>query len=412
MPVSRWLPSFARLDTCVTNGGEVFLHRRSVQIALLVLCIVLAFFVEIPRLVDESQNKLVKKPPYTASGRALNLHKELTIADLHADSLLWGRDLLARSADGHVDIPRLADGNVALQVFSLPTKSPHGLNIESNDDKSDDIFWLAIVERWPPATWTSLTQRALYQARRLHRFARGSEGGFVVIESSADLSSYLERRRLNSRLTAGLLSIEGAHALDGKLENLDVLYRAGYRMMSPSHFFDNDIGGSSAGVHKTGLTDQGREWVRQMEARRMIVDLAHASAKTIDDVLAIAKRPLVVSHTGVKGTCDNNRNLSDDQIRAVAAKGGLIGIGYWDTATCGTDARAIVKAMRYVSDRVGMEHVALGSDFDGAITAPFDTTGLVEITDAMLEAGYSEQEVRMIMGENAMKFLAANLPEK
>jgi len=387
-------------------------RRRLVQITLLVVCIVAAFFVEIPRLVDEQQNKLLKKPPYAASERALNLHKELTIADLHADSLLWGRDLLQRSSYGQVDIPRLAHGNVALQVFSLPTKSPHGLNIESNEDKNDDIFWLAIVERWPPATWRSLTERALYQARRLHRFARGSRGGFVVIESSADLSSYLERRRLNGRLTAGLLSIEGAHALDGKLENLDVLYRAGYRMMSPSHFFDNDIGGSSTGVHKTGLTEKGREWVRQMEARHMIVDLAHASPKTIEDVLAIATRPLLVSHTGVKGTCDNNRNLSDDQIRAVAAKGGLIGIGYWATATCGADARAIVKAMRYVSDRVGVEHVALGSDFDGAVTAPFDTTGLVEITDAMLQAGYSEQEIRMIMGENVVKFLTANLPEK
>ena len=388
------------------------MRRRSVQITLLVLCIVAAFFIAIPPLVDERENKLLKKPPYTASERALKLHKELTIADLHADSLLWGRDLLDRSTYGHVDIPRLADGNVALQVFSLPTKSPHGLNIESNEDKNDDIFWLAIVDRWPSATWNSLTERALYQARRLHQFARGSQGGFVVIESSADLFSYLERRRLNGKLTAGLLSIEGAHALDGKLENLDVLYRAGYRMMSPSHFFDNDIGGSAAGVHKTGLTEKGREWVRQMEARHMIVDLAHASAKTIEDVLAIANRPLVVSHTGAKGTCDNNRNLNDDQIRAVAAKGGLIGIGYWDTATCGTDARAIVKAMRYVSDRVGVEHVALGSDFDGAITAPFDTTGVVEITDAMLDAGYSEQEIRMIMGENAVRFLEANLPEK
>jgi microsomal dipeptidase-like Zn-dependent dipeptidase len=144
----------------------------------------------------------------------------------------------------------------------------------------------------------------------------------------------------------------------------------------------------------------------------MIVDLAHASPKTIEDVLAMATRPVVVSHTGVKGTCDNNRNLSDDQIRAVAAKGGLIGIGYWETATCGTDARAIVKAMRYVSDRVGVAHVALGSDFDGAVTEPFDTTGLVDITDAMLEAGYSEQEIRLIMGENVMGFLEVNLPEK
>ena len=174
-------------------------------------------------------------------------------------------------------------------------------------------------------------------------------------------------------------------------------------MMSPSHFFDNDIGGSSAGINKTGLTDKGREWVRQMEARHMIIDLAHASPKTIDDVLATAIRPVVVSHTGVKGTCNNNRNLSDDQIQAVAAKGGLIGIGYWDTATCGTDAQAIVKAMRYVSDRVGVEHVALGSDFDGAVTTPFDTTGLVEITDALLQAGYSEHDIQMIMGGNTME---------
>ena len=386
--------------------------RRLVSIIVVVLCIVGAFFLEIPRLVDENQNKVLRKPPYSASSRALALHKQLTIADLHADSLLWGRDLLERGADGHVDIPRLADGNVALQVFSLPTKSPHGLNIESNEDKSDDIFWLAVVNRWPLATWKSLTERALYQARRLHQFAGGSRGGFVVIENAADLSNYLSHRQQNGRLTAGLLAIEGAHALDGKLENLDVLYRAGYRMMSPSHFFDNDIGGSAAGAHKIGLTDKGREWVRQMEARHMIIDLAHASPRTIEDVLAIATRPLVVSHTGVKGTCNNNRNLTDDQIRAVAAKGGLIGIGYWDTATCGTDAKAIVRAMRYVSDRVGVEHVALGSDFDGAVTEPFDTTGLAQITDAMLEAGYSEQEIRMIMGENVMSFLKANLPEK
>ncbi|MGA7289884.1 MAG: dipeptidase, partial [Terriglobales bacterium] len=359
-----------------------------------------------------NQNKLLKKPPYAASARALNLHKELTIADLHADSLLWGRDLLERGTDGHVDIPRLADGNVALQVFSVPTKSPHGLNIGSNDEKSDDMHAFAIVERWPTATWNSLTERALYQARRLHQFARASQGGFVVIQNASDLHNYLERRGSQRRLAAGLLSIEGAHALDGKLENLDILYRAGYRMMSPSSLFDNDIGGAAAGVQETGLTEKGREWVRQMEARHMIIDLAHASPKTIDGVLAVATRPVVVSHTGVKGICDNNRNLSDDQIRAVAAKGGLIGIGYWETATCGTDARAIVKAMRYISDRVGVEHVALGSDFDGAVTEPFDTTGLVEITDAMLEAGYSEQEIRLIMGENVMGFLEVNLPEK
>lgn len=386
--------------------------RRIGQILVVGLLLVITFFLAVPRLVDERENKVLKRPPYAASARALALHRELTVADLHADSLLWGRDLLERSTYGQVDIPRLAEGNVALQVFSLPTKTPRGLNIEHNGDKSDDIRLLAIVDRWPLRTWNSLTERALYQARRLHQMATASGGTFVVIESAADLSSYLEQRRQNRNLTAGMLSIEGAHALDGKLENLDVLYRAGYRMMSPSHFFDNDIGGSAAGMAKTGLTEKGREWVRRMEARHMIIDLAHASAKTIDDVLAMSTRPLVVSHTGVKGTCNNNRNLSDEQIRAIAAKGGLIGIGYWDTASCGTDAAAIVKAMRYVSERVGAEHVALGSDFDGAVTTPFDTTGSVQITDAMLAAGYSEQEIRMIMGENVVRFLRENLPEK
>lgn len=385
--------------------------RWTIRILLIPLCLIVIAVLAVPRLVDEDQNTLFHKPPYRASQRARDVHRTLTIADLHADSLLWGRNLLERSTYGHVDIPRLVDANVALQVFSLPTKSPRGLNIESNDATTDNIHLLAIIELWPPRTWNSLTNRALYQAERLHRMAQASLGRFVIVGNQQDLSRFLASRQHDHNFAAGLLSIEGAHALEGKLENLDVLYRAGYRMMSPSHFFDNDIGGSSAGVHKTGLTEKGREWVRQMESKRMIIDLAHASAKTIDDVLAIATRPVLISHTGVKGTCNNNRNLTDDQIQAVAKNGGLIGIGFWDTATCGQDAHAIVKAMRYVSDKVGVEHVALGSDFDGATDEPFDVTGLVQITDAMLESGYSEQDIRSIMGGNVIQFLKKNLPE-
>lgn len=386
--------------------------RWLVRIVLVLVCLAAVIEVALPTIVEQRENTLFQKPPYHASDRARNLHRDLTIADLHADSLLWGRDLLHRNSYGHVDIPRLVEGNVTLQVFSLPTKSPRGLNIERNDDSTDNIRLMAVLELWPPDTWTSLTARALYQARRLHAMAQESAGRFTVIDNATELQTYLARRQRDKNLTAGLLSIEGAHALDGKLANLDALYRVGYRMMSPSHFFDNDIGGSSAGVQKTGLTDKGREWVRQMESGRMIIDLAHASPTTIDDVLSIATRPVVISHTGVKGTCSNNRNLTDDQIQAVAKNGGLIGIGFWDTATCGQDARAIVKAMRYVSDKIGVDHVALGSDFDGATAEPFDTTGLVQLTDAMLENGYSEQAIRSIMGENVIHFLEKNLPEK
>ena len=142
----------------------------------------------------------------------------------------------------------------------------------------------------------------------------------------------------------------------------------------------------------------------------MLVDLAHASAATIDDVVAVATRPLVVSHTGVRGTCDNNRNLSDEQLRKIAAKGGVIGIGYWDTATCGTDARAVARAIRHASEVVGVEHVALGSDFDGSVTEPFDTTGVVLVTDALLAEGFTDEEVAAIMGGNVFRLLAETLP--
>jgi microsomal dipeptidase-like Zn-dependent dipeptidase len=181
-------------------------------------------------------------------------------------------------------------------------------------------------------------------------------------------------------------------------------------MMAPTHFYDNEWGGSAHGERKTGLTERGREMVRRMEARGMLVDLAHASAATIDDVAAVSTRPLVVSHTGVRGTCDNNRNLSDGQLRKIAATGGVVGIGYWEAATCGTDARAVARAVRHAANVVGVAHVALGSDFDGAVTEPFDTTGVVEVTDALLAEGFADEEVRAVMGGNVFRLLSETLP--
>jgi membrane dipeptidase len=385
-------------------------NPRRVLFLILILAVLGVLFFALPSLLESHFNKVLPSPPPAASQRVQELHSSLLIADLHADSLLWGRNLLKESTRGHVDVPRLIKGNVALQVFSLPTKTPWGLNIERNRPDSDQITSLAIAEGWPISTWGSLTERALYQAQRLDRMAESSNGAFVVIRTSADLDQYLQRRKTNARITAGMLSIEGAHALDGNLSNIDILYKAGYRMMSPSHFFDNDIGGSSAGIAKSGLTDKGKLMIRSMEAKRMIVDLAHASSQTFDDVLATATHPVVVSHTGVKGTCDNNRNLSDAQVQRVGINGGLIGIGYWSIATCGNDAKAIVRAMRHVADLVGVEHVALGSDFDGAVEEPFDTTGLISITQELLAEGFSEDQIRMIMGENVMQFLRRNLP--
>lgn len=364
-----------------------------------------------PRVLESQQNRILQPPPYKASAQAEVLQKTLLVVDLHADSLLWGRDLLERGTRGTVDIPRLLEANSGIQGFTIVSSVPWGLNIERNEDNSDMLRWVAVVQGWPASAMFSPKGRALYQAKRLQRFVEKSDGKLVLLRTRGDLAEYLKRRAEGAHQVAAILGTEGAQPLEGDLTNLEALYAAGFRMMSPSHFTDTPVGGSAAGAQKGGLTPVGKDWVRAMEQRGMLIDVAHASPETLGDVTSLATKPVIVSHTGVKGTCNNNRNLSDDQLRAVAATGGVIGIGFWDTANCGKDAQAIAKAMRYTANVVGVEHVGLGSDFDGAVTEPFDVTGLVLITDALLQAGFSEHEVRLIMGENFARVLAQVLPE-
>ena len=385
-------------------------YWKGIVLGVLVL-IAGGFFFVFPAYLERSSNRVLERPAYTPSPEAQALHRTLTIVDLHCDALLWNRNLLKRHNYGHVDIPRLIEGNVALEAFTIVSKVPPGLNIERNEGKRDVITLLAVAQRWPVRTWTSLKERAVYQAEKLQRFAQESNGRFVLIRSQNDLKKYLERRRNNPELTAGFIGVEGAHVLEGKLENVEVLFDAGIRMMAPTHFFDNEVAGSAHGVKKGGLTDFGRQVIREMERRSMIIDLAHASEATIQEVTSMIQRPVVVSHTGVRATCNNQRNLSDDLIRAIAATGGIIGVGFWETATCGRDARAIARAMRHIADLVGVQHIGLGSDFDGAVPEPFDVTGLVEITDALLQEGFSHEEIRLIMGRKVINLLLQALPE-
>lgn len=387
------------------------LKIAAVVIGLLVVAGVGFFFFGLAPMVDDSMNKVREKPPYSVSERAAALHKTLTVADLHADSLLFGRDLNKKGSYAQVDVPRLIEGNVTLQVFAVVSKTPRGLNIEHNPADTDNITLVAVGNRWPIATWTSLKARALYQASRLKQFAADSNGRLTIVESKRDLAAFLERRKSDPNMVAGVLALEGAQVLEGDPANVGPIFDAGYRMMAPTHFFDNEMAGSAHGLEKGGLTEAGREMIKEMESRRMIVDLAHGSMTQIDDVLAMATRPVVISHTGVKGTCDNNRNLSDDQLRKIAANGGLVGIGLWDTATCGPDAAATAKAQKYVADLIGVQHVANGSDFDGAVTTPFDVSGMAKLTEALLAAGLSDVDTGAVMGGNQIRFLMENLPE-
>jgi membrane dipeptidase len=361
-------------------------------------------------VVERRLNRVHHRGPYRASPRAVELHRTLTVVDLHADSLLWGRDLRRRSSYGHLDVPRLIEGGIALVALAASTKVPIRPNLVRNEDTSDAVALIAVSQRWPRATWRSPGARALHLAARLRSLAADSEGRLTLIESRRDLGAYLQHRSTNPGMTAAFLAIEGGQALDGDIDRLEALVRAGYRMVSPAHFVDTPFGGSAHGAIQGGLTPLGRELLSRVEANGLLFDIAHASSATIDDVLSLASRPVVASHTGVRAAVPGVRNLPDDQVRGIAATGGLVGIGFWPVAVGGRDAAAIARSIVMAIDLAGIEHVGLGSDFDGAVATPFDATGMPLLTEALLAEGLSDDHIAAVMGRNALRLLGASLP--
>jgi microsomal dipeptidase-like Zn-dependent dipeptidase len=354
-------------------------------------------------LFDAAINRTTIDPPYAVSGATTAVHDQLTIVDLHADPLLWKRDLLERHSYGHVDLPRLQEGKTALQVFGVVTGVPFPIGLENNRDGNDLITLLTAFQSLPDEVQKSRLQRALYQAGKLRQSIDASRQALMPIRTRRDLAELLSLRSQGRPVIGALLSLEGAHALEGDVANLDRLYDAGFRMLGLAHHFDNDMAGSAHGVDKYGLTDKGRVLVQRALQLGMIVDLAHASEKTIDDVIAMADRPVVASHTGVRATCDTARNLADRHIQAIARAGGVIGIGIYELATCGKTMRDTVRAVRHVVNLVGIEHVALGTDFDGSTEVMVDATGLPLLTEALLADGFTLAQIKAMMGENALR---------
>lgn len=369
----------------------------------------LIFFGYVPRFFDQKSNVVNTK---IKSGDRMTWYDSIPfIADLHCDMLLWDRDFLEEHNYGHVDLPRMQQGNMALQVFSIVSKVPRGINIERNDDKTDQIALLSFGQLRPLRTWFSIKERALHQINQLHAFEAKSSGQFRVITNKSALQKFIEDRNANHQLTSGMVGLEGAHCLENDLNNLETFYNAGVRYIGITHFFDNEWGGSAHGIDRNGLTESGKELVRKMNDLNITIDLAHASPKLIDDVLALTLRPVLVSHTGVKGVCNNQRNLSDKHVMAIGKLNGLIGIGLWETSVCGTDAVATAKSIRYVADKIGVDKVALGSDFDGAIGTHFDVTGLPLMVSALEQEGFNRDEIELIMGGNIRDFFLKNLPD-
>lgn len=377
-------------------------------VSLVFVLSALIFFIFVPQYIDRSKNTRSIKGPF----EKIAWYDSIPfIADLHCDALLWNRDLLKQHDYGHVDLPRMQQANMAFQIFTIVSKVPVGINIEKNDDQSDQIGLLSFAQLRPPSNWFSIKKRALHQAWALHDMAERSEGKFRVITNKNELEQLISDRNKDRTLSSGMLGLEGAHCLENDLNNLGEFYNAGIRYIGLAHFFDNEWAGSAHGMNKGGLTKNGIQLVRKMDSLRITIDLAHSSQQTISDVFKYSRRPLLVSHTGVKGVCDNQRNLSDEQLVEIGARNGLVGVGLWETAVCGKDAAATAKTIKYVADKIGIDKVSLGSDWDGAFEMHFDVTGAPLIVNELLKLGYTRPDIEKIIGGNIRDFFLKNLPE-
>ncbi len=380
---------------------RIFLRILAGVLLLMVITIIVS-----SRYLYRWFNQTVIEAPHEVSGEARRLHDTMLIADMHADSAVYLIDFSKPQPHGHVGWDRLVAGGLSLLTLSLPT--------ETTIDPWRVFNGMAIggiVNGQPFDTWFSNFARGQYFIRHIHAVVAANPERMSIIRDRADLQALMRSWAPGGDRRLGvLIGAEGIHILDHKLDNLRPLIDSGVRMISLTHGFDNEAAGSNTGRSKGGLTDYGREALRIMEDNHVVLDLAHLSEEAAHEALDIVTAPVVFSHTGIRATCDKDRNVSDEIIRRTAENGGVIGVGLFSLVLCGDDLDSIVRAMNHIRDLVGVEHIAIGSDYDGAVTVVFDVAGLPLLTDALLEAGYTPDQVRMIMGGNTLRVLSQVLP--
>jgi len=295
------------------------------------------------------------------------------LADGHADSLMWNRDLTHRQRRGQVDFPRLREANVRLQCFTVVTR---GYPIV------DGVGALAALRGWPGEARRGPGARCLFQLDRLRGLCARSGGTVALAETAAALEENLVAGR-----TSAVLGVEGAQALEGRPEQVAELRARGVRFMGLTHLANNELGGSSSPLMgDRPLTPLGREVLEAMVAARMPVDVAHASPRTLRDLAAHPGARLLCSHTGVSGAHRSWRNLDDAALRAVAERGGVVGILFATIYLGGRDLSDVLRHVEHALDVAGEDAVAFGSDFDGMVPMPRglrDVTGLPGLVSAL-----------------------------
>jgi len=333
----------------------------------------------------------------------LALHREALVFDLHIDTPLWmrlqGYDLaqrhrnwLPRSAFGwHFDLPRAHDGGLDACVF--------GLVINPAVVRPELMFPLKFLAWWEEERGIAQTLATLDLLREA---AERHPDRLVFARSGSDV-----RRALAEGKFPGLAGLEGSQGIEGRLEHVRTAHERGLRMLGLVHFQATEAAFpmTVSEFDERGLTPFGRDLVAEMERIGMIVDLAHVNAPGVRDALEIVRRPFVVSHTACRALFDHPRNLSDDQIRAIADKGGVVALAFGDTFVSG-GLEGFLDHVDHLIRVGGADVAALGSDFDGMIVPVAgmeDVTCYPRITQGLIARGHAPEIVKKALGENALR---------
>jgi membrane dipeptidase len=365
------------------------------------------------------------------SERAHKLQFSSIVLDTHDDTtqrfFTNTFDIAKRNPDGHVDIPRMREGGMNAIFFSI---------------------WIDGRVMGPSAV-----QKALDQIDAVRENVRKNSKDMVLARTAEDVRQAHKQGKI-----AALMGVEGGHMIGNDIRVVRIFADLGVRYMTLSHFYNDEWADSSTDkpVHN-GLTEFGKDVVREMNRQGIMVDISHVSDKTFYDALEVSKAPLIASHSSCRALCNHPRDMSDDMIKALAAKGGVIQINYERsfidqaykdayeketggvvqhlsevTKNCNNDEACISKEMAKLQEKlaaegklphvswerivdhidhavklVGADHVGLGSDFDGADMPEGleDCSKLPKITEALLRKGYSDAGVRKILGENTLRVM-------
>jgi membrane dipeptidase len=357
--------------------------------------------------VERTLGTTSRAPVPPVRPEVLAFHRNETVVDLLVGSVLFRRGFVGRQRGGHADVPRLLAGGVDLVGLSIATRHPdlrgtlstpqfRALGLPVSRLRTD----MALVEAF---------------AGRIRRWAAASGGRLQLVDSAGALDERATRSA--SGVVRAFIGVQGGHALDGDAANVARLLAMGVRMLSPAHVMDNALVGSNTGARRGGLTAHGRDVIAECQRLGVVVDLAHMSPAGIGDALPLLTRPFLVSHTGFTAMSGGgsrwrrfspaNRNLSPRDARAVADAGGVIGVVGSTLLLGGDDVAAWARSIRWAADTVGVDHVAIGSDFDGALRMVCDARGMPALTQALVDGGMTPEAVRGVIGGNALRVLRA-----